>query len=96
MGYFLQEATEGVYYDLWQKVMRDPENSLIDSAGCSHVFYNDRPALCTGDKMSLYVQADDYSEGQCNWAMVPEEFFASGLGIALPEGTPFKTAFDEL
>ncbi len=32
---------------------------------------------------------------QCNAAIIPETFYPSGYGIALPKGTPYKPFFDK-
>ena len=45
----------------------------------------------------LYAYMDDktgieqylYSLRQCGYMMIPENFYPSGLGIALPKGSPY-------
>ncbi len=34
-------------------------------------------------------------EGSCNLVVLDEQFFDTGIGIALPKGMPFKENFDK-
>ena len=46
------------------------------------------------DMISLETKLSrDYSS-RCDWVFIPETFFTSGLGVALPEGSPYKKMFD--
>ena len=35
-------------------------------------------------------------ESDCQAALVPEEMFPSGFGIAMPKGSPYKPFFDHV
>ena len=48
-----------------------------------------------GDKTSLETKLYKDYASSCDWAFIPETFFTSGLGVALPESSPYKEAFDE-
>ena len=47
-----------------------------------------------GDKTGVVVGAIE-REANCEAQLLPEEFYPSGLGIALPLGSPYKPSFDE-
>ena len=46
----------------------------------------------TADKVS--AQVDLIQPSGCQGVLIPEEFFPSGLGIAMPKGSPYKPFFD--
>lgn len=48
-----------------------------------------------GDLTSLQTKLGRDFTDKCNWAFIPETFFESGFGLALPEHSPFKELFDE-
>ena len=35
-----------------------------------------------------------FSQSDCQAALIPEDFFPAGFGIAMPLGTPYKPFFD--
>ena len=44
-----------------------------------------------GDKTSLLEKTQKYDT--CDWAFLPGDFFPSGFGIALPDGSPYTDYF---
>ena len=84
----LQDAKGGVFAKLWKKIK--DRNTLVDDT-----YVALRRLLNSSD---LWAHVDDmngvlqymYSIKRCEWRMIPETFFPSGLAIALPKGSPFN------
>ena len=90
----LQAAETGVFADIWKKMSGNLNNSL-DATGHLKVF-NESHYLYMGDRTSLQIQGFEHSKGACNWGIIPEEFFTSGFGIAVPKNSPFKASIDRM
>ena len=91
----LQEAETGVFADLYQKIMQNPEASLLSSNTLAYEIIFGTPyvpAVYAADQSVAIFNAK--KRGECNWGIVPETYFPSGYGIAMPELTPFKTTID--
>ncbi len=54
-------------------------------------------SVVANDKTSLTRKIRDLNmdEGSCNLVLLDEQYFETGLGIALPKGMPFKENFDK-
>ena len=46
----------------------------------------------TGDKTG--IQVSHLQKAGCQAALIPEDFFPAGFGIAMPKGSPYKPFFD--
>ena len=92
-----QMAEDGIFADLWQKVLDgNPELSLDITKRCRYLYKTSQPLICVGDKTAVIGQLSKAAEGRCNWGVVPEEFFPTNFALALPERTPFLSMFDRL
>ena len=56
--------------------------------------YLDSKVAFTGDKTDMYESIRTH--GFCDIVFLQEEYFFSGMGIALRQGAPYKEAFDRL
>ena len=92
-----QLADDGLYADLWQKVLDgDPTLSLDLEKRCGYLYNSSHPLICVGDKTAVIGQLRKAAQGRRNWGLVPEEFFPTDLALALPEMTPFLSMFDNM
>ena len=48
-----------------------------------------------GDLTTLQTKLSRDYGSRCDWVYISETFFTSGLGIALPKGSPYKHMFDK-
>ena len=94
---FFQMAKDGIFADLWQKVLDgDPAISLDLKKRCGYLYNSSQPLICVGDKTAVIRQFQEAAGGRCNWGLVPEEFFPTNFALALPETTPFLSVFDRM
>ena len=79
-----QEAKGGAFAKLWKKVhlVTNVPKAVLQMLNSS------QPWAHLGDK--TFNEQHLLRIGSCEWRSLPEEFFRSGLGIALPKRSPFK------
>ena len=93
-----QEAAGGVFADLWDKIESTKEQSIMPNmtAAVDIMFGGSAPytpAVYTSDLTLLIYEARRHRA--CNWGIIPETYFPSGFGIAMPQPTPFKRYVDD-
>ena len=81
---FYQEAKGGVFAKLWKKVQ------LVENSATARLqmLNSSQPLAHLGDKTGSLQHLREI--GSCDWRTLPEEFFPSGLGIALPKRSPYR------
>ena len=51
------------------------------------MFLDDYKYVAMSDQTSLLAKV--VKKDRCDWAFLPEFFYPSGLGIAIPKGSPY-------
>ena len=97
--FYNQNSISGVYASLWAKLMETKDVSLLPNVTAAlGKMFNDthgrKKYAVIGDRPSILTKLATLFGSQCDWALIPETFFKSGVGIALPEGSPYKEVFD--
>lgn len=82
---------------MWEKINANRDQNIMPNmtAALDVMFGKDPyvPAVYTSDLTLLIYEARRH--GVCNWGIIPERYFPSGFGIAMPQGTPFKPYIDD-
>jgi hypothetical protein len=88
-----QNATSGIYKDLWMNLQKAGESkSLISTVeeGVHRVLTSDyafvHPTLALKQEMA--------AKGWSRFHLAPDGFWPSSYAIVLPKGSPYKPAFD--
>ena len=93
MNYFLQEAKHAIYRDLWNKIQRDPRRSIAKTSKEAWSLLQNEPYIAyTTDKSDIVQKAKERTI--CNGILLPEEYYKSGLGIVVKQGSPHRRHFD--
>lgn len=85
-----------MYERIWKKFKDDSGSKFVNS------FPEALDAIHTNPKRYVYMGEGADLDGvrlndpMCDITTLPETFFPSGLGIALPSGTPYKVFFDKM
>ena len=89
-----QSAKDGIFADLWNKIKSKPDSlASTTTVGVRKMFSDDPKYVAMSDQTSLLVKAR--REDRCDWAFMPEVFYPTGFGLALPEGSPYREMFSE-
>ena len=83
-------AETGVYRDVYEGIIQDPENIVIESPDAYEKVKWERYAYIN-DETPLRVEVAK----DCRLTVIPELFYPSGFGIVVPEGWPYKHYFDK-
>ena len=84
-----QDAQSGVLARLYGRL-----TGYLDSPEAWHILFNTTTKLAFINDRS-YAIGHFRAKGLCNWYMVPETFYTSGLATALPNHSPFEPVFSE-
>ena len=84
-----QEAKGGSFAKIWKRVQLVPSSTKARL----RMLNSSEPWAQLGDKTSSEQHLR--SIGSCEWRSLPEEFFPSGLGIALPKRSPYTALISQ-
>ena len=89
-----QSAKDGIFADLWDKITAKPDSlASTTTVGVRKMFSDDAKYVAMSDQTSLLVKA--LREDRCDWAFMPELFYPTGFGLALPENSPYRDIFSQ-
>ena len=84
-----QEAKGGSFAKIWKRVQLVPSSTKARL----RMLNSSEPWAQLGDKTSSEQHLRWI--GSCEWQPLPEEFFPSGLGIALPKRSPYTALISQ-
>jgi hypothetical protein len=74
-------------------VQRNPKHSIAQSTKEAWTrLVNDPLVAYTGDKIALTQRRN--KRNACNVVLLQEEYYKSGFGIVIKQGSPYKRHFD--
>ena len=82
-------AEYGLYKDINSKIQSDPSN-VVQNGDEGFTKVRTEKYAFMDDVTYLAMNASD----NCNLALIKDRFYKTGLGIAVPEGWPYKKYFD--
>ena len=89
-----QSAKDGIFADLWDKITTKPDSlASTTTVGVRKMFSDDAIYISMSDQTSLLVKA--LREDRCDWVFMPELFYPTGFGLALPENSPYRDIFSQ-
>ncbi len=88
---YSQEATRGIYHDLWKGISRDPSNLVPDVWAGLEKARNEKYAF-VAEKTPLEAIVG----GDCDLDIIKEDFFPGDIAFTMPQGWPYIKYFDNV
>ena len=87
-----QNAEEGDYKGIWDKVMEDPASNLLESQ-------QEAIDLVSSDVKVVYIDEvtflNEVINNNCELELGKEQFYKSSFAFPVPQGFPYMSIFNE-